>query len=142
MAAHRLQGFAQETIGRSSIPSVCQHEVDELTVLIDSSKQLFPFATDSNISLIYAPRPGTGTLIATDPLLDLGRIALNPAEDRGWVDLYTALLHHLGEIAVADAVLAVPAHAEQDDLNWEVTALEQRQRGGSLTNRPSFYGRG
>jgi hypothetical protein len=46
-----------------------------------------------------------------DPLLDLRRVALHPAKDGGQVNLDTTLLHHLGKIPVADAVLAVPADA-------------------------------
>ena len=47
------------------------------------------------------------------PLPDLWGVALNPAKDRRRVDLDTTLLHHFGEIAIADPVLAVPAHAQQ-----------------------------
>ena len=50
-------------------------------------------------------------LKVADSLLDLRRVALHPAEDRRRVDLDTTLMHHFGEIAVTDAVLAVPAHA-------------------------------
>jgi hypothetical protein len=64
------------------------------------------------------------TLVRTDPLLDLRSGALNPAEDRGWVDVDPTLLHHLGQIAIADAVCAVPAHAQKDDLDRKATALE------------------
>jgi len=76
------------------------------------------------------------SLIAAHPLLDLRSIALNPAEDRAWVDADAALGHHFGEIAIADAVLAVPAHAQQDDLDRKATALEQGQQDGSSTGRP------
>ena len=65
------------------------------------------------------------SLVGSDPLLDLRRIALDPTEDRGWVDADTAFGHHLGQIAIADPVLAVPAHAQKDDLNREATALER-----------------
>jgi hypothetical protein len=37
-----------------------------------------------------------------------------------------------------DAVLAVPAHAQQDDLDRKATALEQSQQDGSSTGRPSL----
>jgi hypothetical protein len=70
----------------------------------------------------------TGNLVLADPLLDLWRVALDPTEDRGWIDRDTALLHHFGEIAIADPILGVPAHAQQDDLNWKAAALEQRHR--------------
>jgi hypothetical protein len=68
------------------------------------------------------------SLILADALLDLGRIALNPTKDRGWVDLDTTLLHHLGQITVADAVLAVPAPAQQDDLNGKRRCLNRDNR--------------
>jgi hypothetical protein len=73
-----------------------------------------------------------------DSFRDLWGIALNPAKDGGWVDLDTTLLHHLGQIPVADAVLAVRAHAQQDDLDRKATALEQSQQDGSSTGRPSL----
>jgi hypothetical protein len=71
------------------------------------------------------------SLVGSDPPLDLGRIALNPTKDRGWVNGDTTFLHHLGEIAIADPILAVPAHAEKDDLDRKATALEQRQQSDS-----------
>jgi hypothetical protein len=60
----------------------------------------------------------------TDPLLDLRSIALNPTEDRGWVDVDPTLLHHFGQIAIADAVCAVPVHPQKNDLGRKATALE------------------
>jgi hypothetical protein len=48
-----------------------------------------------------------------------------PSEDCRRIDLDTTLLHHFGEIAVADAVLAVPAHAQQDDRGWKAARLNR-----------------
>jgi hypothetical protein len=81
-------------------------------------------------------------LVLTHSFLDLWRITLDPTENGTWVDLDSTLLHHLGQIAVADAVLAVPPHPQQDDLGWKATALEQRQQDGSSVDRPSLYGQG
>jgi hypothetical protein len=78
------------------------------------------------------------SLVWSHPFLNLRGIALDPTKDRAWIDADTALGHHFCQIAIADPVLAVPAHAQLDDLNREATALEQRHRGGSLTNRPSL----
>jgi hypothetical protein len=71
-----------------------------------------------------------------NPHLDLRCIALHPAEDCGWVDHDTALLHHPGEIATADAIFEVPARARKDDLDRKATELEQRQQDGSSGSRP------
>jgi hypothetical protein len=81
-------------------------------------------------------------LVLAHPLLDLRGVALNPAEDRGWGDRDTAFLHYLGEIAVADPVFAVPAHTQQDNLNWKTAALEQGQHGGSSDRRHPVNCRG
>jgi hypothetical protein len=45
------------------------------------------------------------------------------------VDSDAAFAHHFLEVPVADAVAAVSADAEQDDLGWKPAALEYRHRG-------------
>jgi hypothetical protein len=67
------------------------------------------------------------SLVWSHPILNLWGIALNPAKDCARIDADTALGHHFSQIAIADPILAVPAHAQQDDLDWETAALEQRQ---------------
>jgi response regulator RpfG family c-di-GMP phosphodiesterase len=67
---------------------------------------------------------------------------LNPTEDGRWVNGDTAFLHHLGEIAVTDPILAVPAHAQQDDLDRKAAALEQGQQDRSSINRLSLHCQG
>src|SRR5208283_1366918 len=60
------------------------------------------------------------------PLLDLRGVFLNPAVDGRVVDRDAALAHHLFQIAVADAVAAVPAHRPEHDLTFKMAALEVR----------------
>ena len=71
--------------------------------------------------------PGMGA-----PLLNLWGIALDPTKDRAWTDADTTLGHHFSQITIADPVLAVPAHAQQDDLDGKTAALEQAQQGRLL----------
>jgi hypothetical protein len=56
-------------------------------------------------------------------------------------DLDTTLLHHLGEITIADAIFAAPADVYQDDLDPKAATLEHGHGGGPLTNHLSLYGR-
>jgi hypothetical protein len=100
-------------------------------VLIDGTEEILPEATDPHIGLVYPPGSRPMPLISTHPLLDLRSIAVNPTHDCGWVNLNATLLHHLSQVAVADAVLAVPAYAQQDDLRRKATAFEQKQQGSS-----------
>jgi hypothetical protein len=73
-------------------------------------------------------------LVLTYSLLDVWSIALNQTKHRRWIDLDTSFLHHFGEIAVADAILAVPPYTQRDDLDGKA-ALEKRQHSGSLVSR-------
>jgi hypothetical protein len=82
------------------------------------------------------------SLVWSHPLLNLRGIALDPTKDRAWMDADTALGHHLGEIAVADAILAVPADAQQDDLDRKAAVLEQGQQDGSSDSRLSLHRQG
>ena len=51
-------------------------------------------------------------------------IGLNPAENRGVVDLDAAIQQHQLEITVADREHPIPSDRPQDDLRGEVTAFE------------------
>src|SRR5215207_5447864 len=71
-------------------------------------------------------------LILVDPLLDLRGVMMPPVEVGAWIEADTTLLHHRGPIAIAEAVFAIPAHAQQNDLDAKAAALEQGQQIGSL----------
>lgn len=111
IVAHQLEGLAQESISGSGVATIREHEVNELAMFVDRSKEILPAPSDPHVGLIHTPRTGPESLVLADPLLDLRRVALNPSVDRRWVDLDPTLLHHLRQITIADAVLAVPADA-------------------------------
>jgi hypothetical protein len=56
--------------------------------------------------------------------LELWGVALHPAENGGWIDADPTLLHYVGQVTVADTIFAVPADAQQDDLDRKSVALE------------------
>src|SRR5215212_8790861 len=60
-----------------------------------------------------------------DPLLQLRRISLDPAEDGRVIDRDAAVLEHEREVAVADREHQIPAHRPEDHLGRELTALER-----------------
>jgi hypothetical protein len=88
-------------------------------VLVDGAEQIFPTLADP-YAMIRTDAPGTDAPTSRSPGL-----TLNPAEDGAWVNANTTLLYHLGQITIANPILAIPAHAQQDDLNWKAAALEE-----------------
>src|ERR671933_2543330 len=70
-----------------------------------------------------------------DPLLDLGRIGLDPAKDRRMVHVHAAVLQHQLEVTVADGEHEVPADRPEDHLGGELPPLEgliRPHRGHSM----------
>ena len=71
------------------------------------------------------PRPAAGAQVPPQPLLELGREALDPAVHGRVVDLDAAVDEHALEVAVADRELQVPPHRPEDDLGREAEAAEE-----------------
>jgi hypothetical protein len=57
-----------------------------------------------------------------------------------WIDLYASFFHHLLELAVADRIRHIPAHAPEDDLSLKMTAFEIDHRGAPATKPPRIIG--
>jgi hypothetical protein len=123
--AHDLQCLGQKAACRLGVPAVGQHEIDQASLLVDDPEQVFSLATHPDVGLVRRPI----ALVPADPLLELRRVALDPAVERHVVDGDAAFAHHFLKVPVADAVAAVPADAEQDDLGRKPAALEHRYQG-------------
>jgi hypothetical protein len=82
------------------------------------------------------------SLVWSHPLPKLRGIALEPTKDRARTDADTALGHHFCQFAIADPVLAVPPHAQQDDRDRKTAVFEDRQQDGSSISQPSLYCQG
>src|ERR1700674_3720226 len=85
-----------------------------------------------------------GSREPTPTLLELGRVANNPAHDGGVRNHNAALRHHRGQISVTQLVRDVPAHRQNYDLGVDVPPQIDRitlQRLGhqSLPRRPPPY---
>ena len=94
-------------------------------MLVERPVQIGPFPANFHVSLIDPPvRRLWTTPLPAQPLFDLRSVPLNPAIDRGMIHVYAALAHHLLEIAIADAIAAVPAHRPKDDRAFKLTPLE------------------
>src|SRR5512144_361502 len=90
---------------------------------------------------IRAPSEAAGVArVPADLLLPLRGLVLNLPLDRRVIDRDAAFRHHLLELAVADGVFAVPAHALQDDEGMEAAELEGVHSGvrGQIVAAPLY----
>ena len=94
-------------------------------IVLDCCNGLGPFSANLGIGPVYAP---TGRAwpapLPTHSLFDFGRMALNPAIDRGAIRPDSALCRHLLEDAAADPVSAMPSHGPKHDLSAKMPSLE------------------
>ena len=100
----------------SSMKSINSH--------VDGAEQVLPLSSDPHVCLVHPPGARAVALMPANALLELKRVAPHPPEDCRGVDLNSAFLHDLREVAIGDAVLAASSHANQDDFDRKTTALE------------------
>src|SRR5450631_2886706 len=99
-------------------------------MLIDSPIKIVPVTLDCDVSLVDTPRAADGSREPTPTLLELGRVANNPAHDGGVRNHDAPLHHHRGQISVTQLVRNVPAHAQNHDLCVKVPLQIDRIASG------------
>jgi hypothetical protein len=78
-----------------------------------------------DVRLINAIRSAREFQMLPDPLIDLGGILLNPAEDSSMVHSQPTLSHHLFQVPIAEMVSAIPSDAQENDRRLVVTPFER-----------------
>ena len=119
------QRLAQEAFGGLGRALGRQVEVERLTPVADGTLKVHPFAPDLHVCLVDVPAAAVAVAAPLNPAIEFRRVVLDPAVDGGVIDREAALGHHLLEVALAQGVAALPAHAQQDDVGGEVPALER-----------------
>jgi hypothetical protein len=108
---------------RSSNASVrTEQEVHGHSLLIHSTIEVVPFASNADVSFVNPPRRAYTARIAMPPLPELGYVPDHPAQYRRVRHFDAPLGHDGNEISVAQPVRDEPANAEFDDLSINDTA--------------------
>src|ERR1700744_3306474 len=97
-----------------------------MALLIHSPVEISPLTTYLNIGLIDVPArsPSWATPGPAQALLHFRGIVLYPAIQRTVIEMNATLFHHLFQIAIADAVFAIPTHCPENDLSHKVPPFE------------------
>jgi hypothetical protein len=127
---HDFDGFAMRVECRGEEPSCCSEiasgrdeHVDDMTVLINRSVDVTPFAGDLHVRLVDVPTVTDRVAARARGIREEWREALDPPVDADVVDLDATLTEQ--DVAVGQPVPQIPAHGEDDDLRRESEALER-----------------
>src|SRR5512132_1355535 len=119
-----LQGGRKEALGGLGVAPVGEVEVERRAFFVDRAVEILPPPLHSHVGLIDPPGERQPAAVPSRTLFQLRRIALRPAVQRRVVDGDAPLVHHFLELAVADAVAAVPTNRPENDLAGEVPPPE------------------
>ena len=121
MTANRLiEKFSR----RFLISLLSEQTIKGLAEFVDGPVEIFPLALDFDISLIHAPTRPHGALAPVKFGFKPRTVFDHPAIHRGVVYADTALFHQFFDVAGAQRVREVPAHAHENDLRWEMGPFE------------------
>ena len=113
----------------SPAESTARYRIDRIARRIHGAVQICPGAGNLYICLIHSPGSIGTPEFATKPLIQEGRVMLDPAPDGDVVHCKSALGHHLFQIAVAQRISQVPPHAQHDDDILKMSPSERRWSG-------------
>src|SRR5882672_8867782 len=115
----RGKRLAKERLCRRNAAVTAKAKVDSLSLLVDRSIQVMPFASNGNVRLVGAPGSSDGSRESVPALLIFRHVPGDPSQDGavGYHD--TALRHHCSQVAIAQPVGDVPANAQLDDFSVE-----------------------
>ena len=105
----------EEAQSRFAVPSCRQQDVYRSASLIDRSVEIFPLPLGPHVGLVQSPTIGHWPLVSREHLLQQRNVFEYPAVRCGMIGLHPTIFHHLLELAVADRIGHVPAHAPPDE---------------------------
>lgn len=117
-------GPGEKPLRRRPITFGGEHEVHGVTGLVHRAIEVLPVPTDLDVGLVHAPTRSNGALPSTKGLFHDRHQLDDPTMNRGVIDAYATLLHHLFEVAQAQGIGHVPPHAHQHDLQGKPQPLD------------------
>ena len=99
-------------------------KIDSAAPAVDGPVQIRPAAIDLHVGFIHVPRAkiGRAAPVPAQPFFHFRRITLNPAVNRGVIDIHPRSASIL-QLTVTDAVFAVPAYGPQNDVTLKMPAF-------------------
>ena len=108
------ESLSEETFGGGEITMLAEPKLDRIAVAVDGAIEIRPSAANLDIGLVGVPLASDGALAPIEPIRQQGRKVDDPAMDRRMIDADAAFGHHFLQVAQAQAIAQIPAHAQQD----------------------------
>jgi hypothetical protein len=106
-----------EVAARSGLVTVgAQQEINRIAPLVDGAVQEFPLAFDLDVGFVHPPALANRSLVPSKSLFEQRHELDDPAVHARMIHLDAPFGHHFFEVAQAQRVRDIPAHAQSDDI--------------------------
>ena len=121
-----VEDLTQEPVCGFAVTTRGEIIIDGAAPAVDGPVKISPATIHLHLRFVNVPRVEVGGVTPgpAQSFFHFRCITLNPAVNRGVIDIHTTLSQHLLQFTVADAVFAVPAYRPQDDVTLEMPAFE------------------
>src|SRR5713226_3107102 len=120
-----IEGFHKQALCGLGIAGGTKLELQGMACRVNGPIEVHPRSFHLHIRLINTPRVRRCLHIGSGSLVELWSRVLNPAIDRGVIDVQPPFQHDLFEIAITQRIAQVPAHTEQHDFGLKMTPFER-----------------
>ena len=92
------QSLAQEPLGGCQVAAVAEPELDRVAMAVDGTIEVFPSASDFDVSLIQMLFSADASFAPIEVLEQFRRVIDNPSVNSRMIDGDAALGHHLLQV--------------------------------------------
>lgn len=120
---------AKQALGSICVTQRRQQEIDRGTRGIDGSVQVAPTTVHPNEGFVNPPRLVCRLAMSSQTLLQFGAVVLDPAPDRGVIDVETTFLEQFLNIAQRKRIAKIPSDRTKYEDGLDLSPFEDRWSG-------------
>src|SRR5271169_6780772 len=121
--------LAKQPLGSIGVTERRQQEIDGGTRGIDGPIQVAPATLHANVGFVHSPGLVGRLEMPSQSLLQLRAVILHPAPDRCVIDMETALLQQLLNIAQRKRIAKIPPDCTEYEAGFGLPPFEDRRSG-------------
>src|ERR1035438_3314069 len=121
--------LAKQPLGSIGVTECRQQEIDSGTLGVNGPIQVTPATLHAKVGFVHSPRLVGRLEMRSQSLLQLWAVTLHPAPNRCVIDIKTALLQQLLDIAQRKRIAKIPPDRTKDQAGFGLPPFKDRRSG-------------